>query len=197
MERLWLFERLAVSVATIDFLDPALSTGGDVRERGVRIEVRRVGPLPAGSIYASPALSLSPAIVRVDLLESAPGAADRMHWHPAMCEGEPGERTVDPTISDDLARWLRTFLSKLGQAIGTRDVAPTDDLSHDLAAITDAAEEIVDHAMDSLAQMRQPWPAVQHDHRGLARAGQPRSSAKNQAMTSAPGSVTPRAASPM
>ncbi len=170
MERLWLFERLAVSVAKIDFLDPALSTAGDVRERGVRIEVRRVGLLPAGSIYASSALSLSPAIVRVDLLESAPGAADRMHWHPAMSDGEPGERTVDPTLSGDPARWLWTFLSKLATATGTQDIAPTDDLSDDLAAITDAAEEIVDHAMEGLAQMRQSWPDVQHDHRGLARA---------------------------
>lgn len=169
MERLWLFERLAVSVAKIDFLDPALPAGDDVRERGVRIEVRRVRPLPAGSIYASPALSFSPAIVRVDLLESAPGAADRMHWHPAICAGEPGERTVDPTISADPARWLWSFLAKLDQAIGTHGI--TDDLSHDLAAIAGAAEEIVDHAMDGVAQLRQPWPDVQHDYRGLAPAG--------------------------
>lgn len=37
-------------------------------------------------------------------------------------------------------------------------------------AIRDAAEEIVDYTMHALAQMRQPWPDVQHDHRGLARA---------------------------
>lgn len=96
MERLWLFDQLAVSVAEIDFLDPALADGGDVRERGVRVEVRQARQLPAGSIYASPALSLSPAIARVDLLESAPGAADRMHWHPAMRAGEPGSAPWTP-----------------------------------------------------------------------------------------------------
>lgn len=75
---------------------------------------------------------------------------------------------MDPTLSADSAQWLTSFLTQLGPAVGTPDVA--DDLSHDLAAIAAAAEEIVDHAMDGLAQMRQPWPGAQHDQRGLARA---------------------------
>lgn len=169
MERLWLFDRLVVSVTKVDFLDPALSANHDARERGVRIEVRRACPLPAGSIYASPALSMGPAIVRVDLLESAPGAADRMHWHPAMRDGEPGERTVDPALSDDPGRWLSSFLSALGDAVTAPDAAPTERVSRDVTAISGAGDEIVEHTMRALAQTRQPWPDVQHDHRGLAR----------------------------
>lgn len=39
---------------------------------------------PGASVYASPGWALSPAVCRFDLLESRPGARDRMHWHPTI-----------------------------------------------------------------------------------------------------------------
>src|SRR5262245_15299151 len=110
MEYVWMFERLAVTVARIDFLDPAVAAEPAARERGVRIEVRPVTDVAEGSIYSSPSRTLQSAVCRIDLLESAPGAADRMHWHPQMRDGEPGDRTFDPDMPADPVGWLVRFL---------------------------------------------------------------------------------------
>ena len=61
MEKVWVVGNLAVTVARIDFLDPAVAGEADARERGVRVEVRPAGVVRRGSIYASPAVSLEPA----------------------------------------------------------------------------------------------------------------------------------------
>ena len=37
MERLWTFDRLAVTMRRVDFLDPALAGQPGARERGVRV----------------------------------------------------------------------------------------------------------------------------------------------------------------
>jgi hypothetical protein len=84
MERVWVFDNLAVAVRRVDFLDPAVADEPDARERGVRIEVRPVPARNQGTIYVSDATALEPAVCRIDFLESAPGAADRMHWHPTV-----------------------------------------------------------------------------------------------------------------
>ena len=73
METAWIGDRLALVAADIDFLDPALVGSPDARERGVRLELRPVGQQHEGSVYASPAVRLAPAVVRIDLLESGPG----------------------------------------------------------------------------------------------------------------------------
>ena len=122
----------------------------------------------AGTVYASPTLSLDPALVRVDLLESAPYAADRMHWHPRMSDGEPGERTFDPGLSRDTGQWLATFLAGLEPVL--RSAHPTevvDRLAADLHTIADARDEIVRAALAVLTKAREPWPQVMHDARGL------------------------------
>jgi hypothetical protein len=169
MERIWTFESSAVSVFGVDFLDPAVAHEPDARERGVRLEVRPLRTRPVGSVYASPTMTLAPALVRVDLLESAPFAADRMHWHPQMSDGEPGDRTFDPTLSRDPGAWLDTFLSDLEPVLrrahaGEVVDAMTDDLGH----IAVARGEIVDAALAVLTVAREPWPEVTHDARGLA-----------------------------
>jgi hypothetical protein len=158
MERIWTFDTAAVAVALIDFADPALADEPDVRERGVRVEVRPVRWDATGSVYSSPSLALAPGVVRVDLLESAPHAADRMHWHPGMRDGEPGERTFDRAMVDDPASWLRRFLTGLEDRVAAQEGA----------AIAGAADEIVAVAEQLLAQAREPWPEVVRDHRGLA-----------------------------
>ncbi|WP_343899297.1 hypothetical protein, partial [Nocardioides aquaticus] len=113
MERVWLLDHLALTLRETDFADPALAGQPGVRERGVRLEVRPVTVTAEGSLYSSPALALAPPVCRVDLLESAPGAADRVHWHPVMHDGEPGERVFDEDLSADPEGWLAARLRDL------------------------------------------------------------------------------------
>ena len=170
MERTWLFDRLAVSVATVDFLDPALAGELQARERGVRVEVRPVWSSTAGSVYSSPTLTLLPAVCRIDLLESAPGAADRMHWHPVMDEGEPGDRVFDPSIPADPLAWLAARLESLDEVLERAGVVDADGHDADVAAVAGASPDIVAVAREGLAWARQPWPVVRHDERGMAPA---------------------------
>jgi hypothetical protein len=151
MERVWIFDRLAISMARIDFLDPAVADQPAARERGVRIEVRPVRATTDGSIYVSTAWDLQPATCRIDFLESAPGAADRMHWHPTMHDGEPGERTFDADMPPDPVAWLTSYLLGLGDP-----------------QVHGAADEIGVEVAAGLAWARESWPDVEHDERGMA-----------------------------
>jgi hypothetical protein len=174
MEQIWLFERLAVTLARIDFVDPELVGEPDVRERGVRLEIRPVETSYDGSVYASPSRSLRPGLCRIDLLESAPHAADRMHWHPAMDAGEPGDRTFDVTMVDDPLRWLDEHLRDAAVLLRGSSEPADEAARRDLAAIADAAPAIVAAAEQGLAWARvDPWPDVEHDERGLAAVGRP------------------------
>jgi hypothetical protein len=170
MERAWVFDRLAVTIRRVDFLDPALVGGPDVRERGVRVEVRPVRTRVEGSVYASDATGLDPALCRLDFLESGPGRADRMHWHPDMSDGEPGDRTFDPAMPADPRGWLVSFLQRgLDDRLGSTG-HDTTSLAADLAAISTTADEIAGALDEGLAWARQPWPVAEHDERGMARA---------------------------
>lgn len=167
-ERCWFFDTLAVIIARVDFLDPALIGAPAARERGVRVEIRPVQSRVTGSHYSSPELILDPAVCRIDLLESAPGAADRMHWHPVMEAGEPGDRTFEPAMVKDPCGWLTERLHHVGELLeqsGTSDVGRHHGA---IEAIGDSAAEIVEAAKDGLAWAAQPWPRVQHDERGMA-----------------------------
>lgn len=167
-ERCWLFDSLAVTLARIDFLDPALAGSPEARERGVRVEIRPIEADPGGSIYASPALRLAPAVCRIDLLESAPGAADRMHWHPVMSGGEPGDRTFEPTMSEDPVAWTHERLRHVDVLLersGNNDVNRHRDA---VAAVRLAAPEIAESVRAGLAWAGASWPDVYHDERGMA-----------------------------
>jgi hypothetical protein len=174
MERVWIFERLAVAVERIDFLDPAVASEPDARERGVRIEVRPVSTSAVGSIYASATHTLHPAVCRIDFLESAPDAADRMHWHPDMADGEPGDRTFDHSMPADPVAWLTTFLGEglAGFVAGGRapDGERAGEPCADLAAIEASAGEIGEAVRLGLDWAREPWPEVEQDERGMARS---------------------------
>jgi hypothetical protein len=168
MERVWMYEQLAISVARIDFLDPAVADEPDPRERGVRIEVRLVSSGSEGSIYASPTIALRPAICRVDLLESAPGAADRMHWHPEMRGGEPGVRTFEVAMPADPVGWLTSYLGDLGDFLTRAGVPHSEAVVRDLAEIRTDAPEIGAAVADGLGWARRiPWPEVERDERGM------------------------------
>ena len=166
MERVWIFDNLAISVLRVDFIDPAVAHEPDARERGVRIEVRPVATNDAGSLYASWTLTVQPGVCRIDLLESAPGAADRMHWHPVMADGEPGQRTFDRAMPPDPVGWVTSFLRDgLGDHLHQAGLTYLDS---DLAAIGNAAEEIGAVVEAGLGWAREPWPDVEHDERGMA-----------------------------
>jgi hypothetical protein len=169
MEQAWIFDRLAVTLARVDFADPALVGQDDVRERGVRLELRVVDSEYAGSIYASDAKHLRPAVCRIDLLESAAHAVDRMHWHPVMESGEPGERTFDVGMVDDPLEWLEKHLRQADVLLADSGVTLDDALEADLEAIRGVVPEIVEAAALGLAWARvEPWPDVVRDDRGLA-----------------------------
>lgn len=170
MERVWVFDHLAVAVARTDFFDPAVAGSDDGRERGVRIEIRPVRWSTDGTVYVSDSASLDPAFCRIDFLESSPGAADRMHWHPTMPGGEPGERTFDPTMPPDPVGWLAAFLDDLGGYLARSGLAGADAMSGDLDAVRSASGEIGTAVADGLAWARQTWPDVEHDARGRALA---------------------------
>jgi hypothetical protein len=169
MERAWLFDKLAILVARIDFVDPALAGEPDARERGVRIEVRPVDSAASGSVYASGSQHLRPAICRIDFLESQPGAADRMHWHPSMERGEPGDRTFDHDMPPDPPGWLTAYLRDLSSFLVRAGVSDVEAMAGDLEAIEATADEIGTAVEDGLAWARTtPWPDVDHDERGMA-----------------------------
>lgn len=168
MERLWTFDRLAVTMRRVDFLDPALAGQHDVRERGVRVEIKPAQAQARGSVYASDVVALDQALCRCDFLESGPGKADRMHWHPEMSDGEPGDRAFEVGMPGDPRGWLTSFLRSglhdyLGR--GGHDFTAYVD---DLAEIADTADEIGRALDEGLAWARDPWPDVEHDERGMA-----------------------------
>lgn len=167
-ERCWLFDTLAVTLARIDFLDPA-SAAAQPRERGVRLEIRPVQADASGSIYSSPGLALAPAVCRIDLLESAPGAADRMHWHPVMTAGEPGARQFDPSMPADPTGWLSDRLREVQALLGMSSMPDIERYADSARSIAEASAEIVDATRDGLDWARRPWPKVARDERGMAR----------------------------
>jgi hypothetical protein len=169
MERAWLFDSLSVTVAAVDFLDPELRFQPDARERGVRVEIRpTTSTHNGGTVYASPPISLEPAICRIDLLESRPGAADRMHWHPTMRSGEPGDRTFDTALSADPIGWLGERLRDLHRLVGGTSVADAAGFGADAGAVARVADEVVDAVRAGLESSRTDWPDVEHDERGMA-----------------------------
>ncbi|MGW8374700.1 hypothetical protein [Streptomyces sp. ODS28] len=163
---IWKFGELALTAEEIDFLDPAAPEGPDVRERGLRIEFRVVDEQHEGSVYASDRWVLQPAFCRLDLLESAPGRADRIHWHPAVTDGEPGQRVFDPALTEDPLTWIHERLRDLPaflQQIGKEQAFHIDleALRSELPSITAWLKQALDHA-------RRPWPTVTRNERGLA-----------------------------
>lgn len=168
MERCWLTDTLAVTVARVDFLDPAVAGELDARERGIRVEIRPVEATYRGTIYSSPQLTLGEAVARMDLLESAPHAADRMHWHPGMIDGEPEDRSFDPAMPADPAAWLGDRLRDVTGLLQQSGVTDTGRFRTAATTIANLAPEILDEARAGLAWAREPWPHVDHDERGMA-----------------------------
>jgi hypothetical protein len=159
---------LCVTVEDIDFHNPERLEDG--RERGVRVELRTIAEdSEPGSIYASRALDVGRAVCRFDLLESAPGAQDRMHWHPTMTNGEPCTRVFDADLRDDPLAFLGDRLRDGVGLLERCEVERPQRFASDADSLARIAGSVVAEVSASLDRSRrEPWPAVdQRDERGM------------------------------
>jgi hypothetical protein len=171
------FDRVAVVLGDLYFVDPDPAPGQESPEHGVRVEVRFIEPQQhGGSIYAARPILVSEPVWRLDLLESVdgkPGSFDRTHHHPLMRGYEPGSRKFERELSSDplgyLAGRLRDLPGLLEQAELPADRASDEDRRQlhgsvdDIVAATGAMLERVRRG--ELAQAAEP------DESGLARTG--------------------------
>ena len=142
------FERVAVLVGDLYFVNPSPLAGQEGAERGVRLELRMLERRPLqGGIYSAQPIAVERPLWRVDLLESVdspPGSLDRAHHHPAFDGWEPGPRHFVPELSAAPIEWLAAQLADPGAVLERAGVAAGDVSAGDVAAVREAAAEIVD-----------------------------------------------------
>jgi hypothetical protein len=142
------FERIAVVMSDLYFLDPNPGKGQEGAERGVRLELRAIERgAPRGSIYSATPISVERPIWRVDLLETAdgpPGSFDRTHHHPRFREWEPGRRNFVEALSADPVGWLAARLADPESVLADAGLQPGEVDDADVEAVRAAAPEIVD-----------------------------------------------------
>jgi hypothetical protein len=151
------FERLGVLVGDLYFVNPRPLEGQEGPERGVRLELRMLERRPLqGGIYSAQPIGVERPLWRVDLLESAdspPGSLDRAHHHPAFDGWEPGPRHFVPELSAAPVEWLAGQLADPGAVLARAGVAAGEVGPGDLAALGDAAPEILDAVRRLLARV--------------------------------------------
>ncbi len=164
MLQLFGFERVAMVLSDLYFVDPSPEPGQEGAERGVRLELRRLEPgAIEGSIYASRPIAVGEPLWRIDLLESADGPAgsfDRTHHHPRFRGWEPGRRTFVPELSASPLDWLEERLRDLGPVLAEARVEPGDVTETDIEGIREAAPAIVASTRHLLDQVHQGKLAV-------------------------------------
>ena len=95
------FERTAVVLSDLYFVDPNPMKGQESPEHGVRLEVRAIAPGPLkGSIYSAQPIEIGDLIWRADLLESV--------------DGPPGSSTGRTTTPGSPAGWNLAVGSSTG-----------------------------------------------------------------------------------
>ncbi|MBL7496467.1 hypothetical protein I6A84_28395 [Frankia sp. CNm7] len=152
------FDRLAVTVRDMYFIDPDPIPGQEGAERGVRVELRLVEPQPwRGSIYAAQKLVVDTALLRVDLFESierGPGSKDRMHHHPTMADNEPGDRVFDEAIVAEPLGWLRERLADPLALLAAAGVPGLADYEESAAELTASLPYVVEAVGTNLDRVR-------------------------------------------
>jgi hypothetical protein len=173
------FDRVAVLVGDLYFVDPEPIEGQQSPEHGVRLELRLLdrGPL-RGTIYAAQPIEVGQPVWRADFLESVdgtPGSYDRTHHHPAFSGWDPGDRVFVRELSADPLGWLAGKLSDLN-ALLTEAGFPEDTAGPDeAAALRHAAPEIIEATGRLLDRVRAGELGNPPGDRTLALAGaQPR-----------------------
>jgi hypothetical protein len=152
------FERLGVLVGDLYFVNPRPLQGQEGAERGVRLELRMLERRPLqGGIYSAQPIGVERPLWRVDLLESvdsAPGSLDRAHHHPRFDGWEPGERHFVPEMSAAPVEWLAGQLADAETVLARAGVETGEVSASDIAALRNAAPEILDAVRRLLARVQ-------------------------------------------
>ncbi len=177
MLSVYAFERIAVVLGDIFFVDPKPAPGQEGGERGVRLEVRFIEPQRLdGSIYAARPILVGEPIWRLDLLESVdgePGSYDRTHHHPSMRGWEPGRRKFERELSADPLGFLAGRLRDLPGLLAQAEVSGDAVDEKDVRQLRENADDIVAATAAMLERVRRGELAhpVEPDESGLARSG--------------------------
>ena len=152
------FERVAVLVGDLYFVNPSPLPGQEGAERGVRLELRMLERRPLqGGIYSAQPIAVERPLWRVDLLESVdspPGSLDRAHHHPAFDGWEPGPRHFVPELSASPVEWLAAQLADPEAVLERAGVAAGEVSAGDVSAVREGAAEIVDAVGRLLARVQ-------------------------------------------
>jgi hypothetical protein len=140
------FERVAVAISDLYFVDPHPMPGQEGAERGVRLELRMLerGELH-GSIYSAQPITVDKPIWRADLLESAdgpPASFDRTHHHPQFTDWDPSPRQFVPELSADPVAWVCAKLADLEGVLADAGVDAAQVGPNDAADMRAALPEI-------------------------------------------------------
>lgn len=142
------FEKIAVALSDLYFVDPNPNPGQEGAERGVRLEVRFLDRAPLkGSIYSAQPIGIDAPIWRADLLESvasAPGSFDRTHHHPRFSGWEPSKRNFVTELSAAPLEWVGQRLANLGELVDEAGVDRSAIPPDDYVSLRRAVPEIID-----------------------------------------------------
>jgi hypothetical protein len=169
------FERTAVMLSDLYFVDPSPMKGQESPEHGARLEVRllHAGEL-RGSIYSAQPIEIGELVWRADLLESTdgpPGSFDRTHHHPTRAGWEPGERVFDRELSASPVEWVSGQLASLEALLEQAGVASDPADARDAQALRNALPDIC-------SALRRLLDQVQAGELGRPPSGEPVASAR-------------------
>ncbi len=153
------FERSAVVLSDLYFVDPHPMPGQESPEHGVRLEVRRLAPGKLkGSIYSAQPIEVGELIWRADLLESVdgrPGSFDRTHHHPNVSQGwEPGPRVFERELSAFPVEWVGAKLADLEGLLAQAGAGGRPADARDAQALRNTLPEILNALTRLLDQVR-------------------------------------------
>lgn len=153
------FERSAVVLSDLYFVDPNPRPGQESPEHGVRLEVRLLSPGELkGSIYSAQPIEIGELIWRADLLESVdgqPGSFDRTHHHPQVKNGwEPGSRVFERELSAFPVEWVGAKLADLEGLLAQAGAGGQPADAQDAQALRNTLPEILNAVTRLLDQVR-------------------------------------------
>jgi hypothetical protein len=150
------FDRVAVAVGDLYFVDPDPHPGQEGAEHGVRLELRMIERGESqGSIYAATPVTVDRPVWRADLLEAVGGTPfDRTHHHPVFTGWNPGRRVFVRELSADPLGWLAGRLADLAALLAEAQFPADAAGPDDAAELRRAAPEIVDVTRRLLDRVR-------------------------------------------
>ncbi len=153
------FERTAVVLSDLYFVDPEPMKGQESPEHGARLEVRLLHPGDLkGSIYSAQPIEIGELIWRADLLESVdgpPGSFDRTHHHPVAEAGwEPGRRVFERELSAFPVEWVGSQLASLESLLEAAGAGGHPADARDAQALRNVLPEILNALTRLLDQVR-------------------------------------------